>query len=83
MRAEIEKIVGNMRGNPDGSLCAQAALRLALLNASAGASRAPALFPVIGSDLSTASFSRQRLVATRDKVMAGETPANPATLVLA
>jgi hypothetical protein len=57
-----------MRGNPDGSL------------SSAGAARVPALFPVYGWDL-----FRQLLLAThgvaRDKVMAGGTPANPATRV--
>jgi hypothetical protein len=67
MRAEIET---DMRGNPDGSL------------SSPGASRAAALFPVYRWDL----FRRILLAPIRwgrDKVMAGGTPANPATLVSA
>jgi hypothetical protein len=92
MRAEIEAIVGaaalderevreRLRGNPDGSLCAQAALRLALLNAAAGASRAPALFPAIGWPLLRIDFSSRCVGVNGNKVMAGGTPANPAALV--
>ncbi len=69
MRAEIEKIVERLRGNPDGSLSA------------AGASRAPALFPATGWDLFRIGFSSRRLGVDADKVMAGGTPANPAALV--
>jgi hypothetical protein len=58
-----------MRGNPDGSL------------SSAGASRAPALFPVYRWDFLRISYSMRRLAVDWDQVMAGGAPANPATLV--
>jgi hypothetical protein len=59
----------------------KAASRMALLNASAGAARAPALFPVYRWGLIYGlDFSTRRVGVGRDKVMAGGTPANPATL---
>ena len=57
-----------MRGNPDGSL------------SSAGASRAPALFPVYGWGFITDLFLVAALGGSEDKVLAGGTPANPAAL---
>jgi hypothetical protein len=40
-----------------------------------------ALFPVYGWDFLSIGCSSRRLVVPTGKVMAGETPANPATLV--
>src|ERR1700680_1781952 len=57
-----------MRGNPDGSL------------SSPGAARAAALFPVYGWALFW-KVSPSDDWSGSDKIMAGVTPANPATLV--
>jgi hypothetical protein len=69
-----------MREDQSVSSARKAALRMALLNASAGASRVPALLPGIG--LIKNQFRQATIDSNQDKDMAGGTPANPATLVL-
>jgi hypothetical protein len=69
-----------MRENPDGFLCAQAAIRMDLLIASPGASRVAALFPVYRWDL-IESLKPNDTRRLEDKVATGRSPAAPATLV--
>ena len=73
-------IAKNMRGNPVGSLCAQAALRMGRTECIAGRFARGCSLSGIGMGFDLERFSSPRLGVVTDKVMAGGTPANPATI---